>query len=421
MEASHPNICGCEENLMSGQLAAQPPAGSHLAPARLHYLDWLRVIAILGVFLFHASNVFNDFDFHIKNAERSTAISIVQGFLFPWGMPLFFLIAGTGSWFALRRRSAGQYARERFDRLLIPFLVGSLLLTPVQLYFEWRHKVETSVVQGSFAEFLGTLPWEANPRIFGVVGYHLWFLGFLFCFALLTLPLFRWLQGRTGCRLVASLGKLCERRGAILLFILPLAAVRLGLHAFFPEEHNWSDFFFLLAFFTLGYVLIADERLAEAVGRDWWISLTVGIAAVVGAMALAVTSGAFDIEAAPRAPGDFAFWFLITVCAWCWTIFILAVAMRYLNFSHSFVQYGQEAIVPFFVLHQPAIIVIAYFAVQWDANIWLKAAVVITGSFAVSIALYELLIKRVQPLRAAFGMKGSRSPQPQARTHWAAR
>lgn len=394
---------------MLSQLTAQPAAGCRPAPTRVYYLDWLRVIAILGVFLFHASNVFNEFDFHIKNAERSAAISIFQGFLFPWGMPLFFLIAGTGSWFALRRRTGSQYLRERVARLLIPFLVGSLLLTPVQLYFEWRHKVETGVAQGSLADFLGTLPWGPNPRIFGVVGYHLWFLGFLFCFALLTLPLFQWLASPRGRSYVARLGKLCERRGAILLFILPLAAVRLSLHAFFPEEHNWSDFFFLLTFFALGYLLCADERLAGAVARNWTFSLGVGVAAMAAAIALAVTSDSFELEAAPRTPGDFTLWFLITVCAWCWTILVLAAAMRHLNFDHPAVRYGQDAIVPFFVLHQPAIIVIAYFVVQWDAGLWPKAAAVIAGSFAVSIGLYELVIKRVPPLRAAFGMKASRA------------
>ena len=45
------------------------PAASRAV--RLHYLDWLRVIATLGVFLFHASNVFNTAKFEIKNAEVS--------------------------------------------------------------------------------------------------------------------------------------------------------------------------------------------------------------------------------------------------------------------------------------------------------------------------------------------------------------
>ena len=56
---------------------------------RRHYLDWLRVLAILGVFLFHASNVFNDQDFVVKNAEQSEVITGIQAFFFPWGMPMF--------------------------------------------------------------------------------------------------------------------------------------------------------------------------------------------------------------------------------------------------------------------------------------------------------------------------------------------
>ena len=395
---------------MKRQLVALPgldtaPWSVAPVPVRLYYLDWLRVLAILGVFLFHASNVFNDADFHIKNAERSTAITVFQGFLFPWGMPLFFLIAGMGSWFALRRRTESQYMRERCYRLLIPFVAGCLLLTPLQLYFEWTHKVQTGVVQGTFGEFVATLPWGPTPRIFGAAGYHLWFLAFLFCFSLLSLPLFHWLQGPRGRTLVADAAGLCERRGAILLFVLPLACVRLSLHPFFPQEHNWSDFFFLLAFFILGYLLFADQRLAHAIRRDWPISLAVGVAALLGAMIMALSAESFDIEAPPRAPADFAFWALVTVNSWCWTIFVLAMGMRYLDFPHRWLQYGQDAIVPFFVVHQPVIIVVAFFVVQWYAALPIKVAVVVLASCAVSLGLYELIIKRVAPLRIMFGMK----------------
>jgi glucans biosynthesis protein C len=405
---------------MQNQLVTQPAFAGVQTPVRLHYLDWLRVIAILGVFLFHASNVFNDADFHIKNAERSTAITIFQGFLFPWGMPLFFLIAGTGSWFALRRRSSSQYTRERFRRLLIPFLFGCVLLTPIQLYFEWTHKLQTGVVQGSFQEFLGTLPWGLSPRLFGAAGYHLWFLAFLFCFSLITLPLFRWFEGDVGKGLVAAAARLCEHRGAILLFIVPLALLRLSLHPFFPEEHNWSDFFFLMVLFILGYLLFADDRLTRVVRRDWPISLAVGVAALLGALALALSAESFDIEAAPRTAQDFAFWGLVTVNSWCSTIFVLALGMYFLDFSHKWLRYGQEAILPFFVVHQPVIIVIAFFVVQWNAALPIKVAAVLLGSFVVSIGLYELIIKRIGPLRVVFGMKSGQRETTQAGTTLAA-
>jgi glucan biosynthesis protein C len=179
---------------MQGQGLSQQTNGIAREPLRLHYLDWLRVIATLGVFLFHAL-VFSWAEFVISNAGRSMAVTVLIAFFFPWGMPFFILIAGASSWFALRRRTPGQYARERFSRLLVPFIFGSILFTPIQLYLEWSHKIQTGVVQGSFLEFLKALPWGPNPRVFGVVGYHLWFVGFLFCFSLLSLPVFRWLMG----------------------------------------------------------------------------------------------------------------------------------------------------------------------------------------------------------------------------------
>jgi len=67
--------------------------------------------------------------------------------------------------------------------------------------------------------------------------------------------------------------------------------------------------------------------------------------------------------------------------------------------------YGQEAIVPFFVVHQPVIIVIAYCVVQLNASLVPKLLIVVIGSFMGSLALYQFVIRRVGVLRVAFGMK----------------
>ncbi len=390
---------------MEAQDAPQQTQGLADKAPRLYYLDWLRVLAILGVFLFHASNVFNDQDFVIKNAEQSAIVTGIQAFFFPWGMPLFYMIAGAGTWFALRRRTSGQYVKERANRLLIPFVVGCLLLSPVQLYLEWRYQVNAGVFAGSFTQFIGSLPWGPNPRIFGVVGYHLWFLGFLFSFSLVALPLFRWVRGGSGQRFVSWLARVCRYRGGILIFILPPLIVRLSLQPFFPYEHDWADFFFLLSFFVMGYLVISDERLRQAVRRDWPVTLAIGALAFVGGAAISLSSGELDIEAAPHTLLDFVWWSLVATCGWCWTAFVLSIGMRFLNFSNSLLQYSQTAIVPFFVVHQPVIVVISYFVVQWNLGLPPKMLVVVAGSFAVSVGLYQLLIRRVGLLRAAFGMK----------------
>ena len=342
---------------------------------------------------------------HIKNAGQSVVITTIQAFFFPWGMALFFMIAGAGTWFALKRRTSSQYIKERSRRLLIPFVVGSILLSPVQLYFEWSHKVQTGIFAGSFRQFLGSLPWGPNPRIFGVVGYHLWFLGFLFMFSLLALPFFQWVRRGAGQRLISWLAQVCRHRGGILIFALAPLIIRLGLQPFFPYEHDWADFFFLFSFFVIGYLVIGDERLRQAIRRDWPITLTVGTLAFLGAAVMAFSTGELDIEAAPHSLLDFAWWGLFAVCGWCWTAFTLFIGMRFLNFSNRLLRYGQEAIVPFFVVHQPVIIVVAYFVVQLNAALIPKLLIVVIGSFLVSLALYRFVIRRVGVLRVAFGMK----------------
>jgi len=84
------------------------------------------------------------------------------------------------------------------------------------------------------------------------------------------------------------------------------------------------------------------------------------------------------------------------------------VGMRFLDFTNLWLRYGQEAALPFFVLHQPVIIVIAFFVVQWNAGIWVKLPVVVLSSFVVTLALYEFIVRRSRLLRLFFGIKAKR-------------
>jgi glucans biosynthesis protein C len=381
-------------------------------PARLYFLDWLRVIAILGVFLFHAVHPFDLTPWHIKNGEQSAVVTFFIAFLFPWGMPFFFLLAGASSWFALRRRTAGQFARERFHRLLLPFIGGSIFLMPVMLYFEWRHKLQTGVLTHPFVAFLLDRNQGFTPIWFGALGYHLWFLGFLFSFSLVCLPLFLWLKGDAGGLLMSHLAKMCEHRGALLLVFIPLAIIRLALQPFFPQEHNWADFFVQMAFFLFGYMLFSQQGFLHAIRRDWRINLGVGIGAAASALAIAASTGTLDVQAPPRTPLDILFWILISIDSWCWTLFFLFIGMRYLDYTNKYLEYGQDAILPFFVFHQPVIIILAYYAVQWQASLVMKLLVVVIGSFCVTLGIYEFLIHRITLLSQLFGMKMSPSAKP---------
>jgi glucan biosynthesis protein C len=376
---------------------------------RLYYLDWLRVLLTAGVFLAHVSDVFNDVNFEIKNAEQSSALTFFQGFVFPWGMPLFFLLAGAGSYYALRKRTPGEFTRERTLRILIPFLTGTLLLGPLQIYLSWRHRVETGVIEWTLGQFVAERFARIGPKWFGAIGYHMWFLGYLFAFALLALPLFTWFKGPNGQRWVTRLAEFCHHRGGILLFILPLVVVRLLLQPFFPVQHDWADFCSYGAFYILGYLIFLDERFFKAIRRDWWILLIVCLVATLWFGILVVSIPGLDLERAPGGFPEFLLWALVSAAGWCGTAFMMFIGMRWLDRTGRVQRYCLEIMLPFFVIHQPIILAIAYFVVQWNMGLLPKTLVVLVSSFGLSLGACELLIKRVGVLRRLFGIKPARA------------
>jgi hypothetical protein len=395
---------------MQGQVALGRADSSSRHSGRLHYLDWLRVLATLIVFLFHAVRPFSIGDWIIVDSDSSLVATVFQALFLPWGMPFFFFLAGVGSWLSLRRRTAGQYAGERVKRLLVPFVIGSLIFTPIQNYFDWRfwtHKlnVQATYWQNQLHRWTG-----ADPSVFSWFGYHLWFLGFLFSFSLVALPLFVWLKGESGRGLISRLARLCERRAGILLFIVPLLAIQLALRPFAPQEHGWAGFVFYLAFFVLGYIIYADERFLRAIRRDRWPLLAAAVVTMACVLAGLALGDVTTWSENPAVPGFYLFWTLLTVAAWPWTIFMLFVGMRFLDFRNKWLEYGQEAVVPFFVLHQPAIVAVAFYVVQWQAGVTVKLLTVVLGSLAISIGLYELVVRRTAPLRTLFGMKAAPKP-----------
>ena len=383
---------------------------------RLHYLDWLRVLAILGVFFFHTMRAFDAFPWEINNAEESLLATMFMVFFFPWGMPLFFFLSGAGTWFALRRRTGSQFAVERVQRLLIPFIVGCLLLSPLQLYFQWQHQIQTGEFVGSLWEFFQWRHVVLGPRFFGWAGYHLWFLGFLFAYSLIALPLFLWFKRDAGQRIIDWLARLSARRGGLLLFVIPLVVIKLVLHPYFPDYQDWADFLYMLTFFVYGYILYADERFAPAVRRDWPLMLVAGVLSSLFILVGGAAEVIFDWMESPSTPGFYLFWSVWGINGWCWTLFVLYVGMRYLDFTNKWLVYGLETIVPFYLLHQPVIIVIAFFVVQWDTGTMLKLLVVVLGSLPVTLGLVEFVIKRIGVLRGLFGMKTRRREMPSTET-----
>lgn len=378
----------------------------------MHYLDWLRVILIFGVFVYHAVCPFRDgYDWHITNPERSVTVTSILIFIWPWALPLFFLVSGAGSRFALRRRSNRQYIRERVARLLIPFIVGSILLSPLQAYLE---AVSRESYQGSFVGYMPEMLAKLTsgnlltPLTFARWGFHLWFLAFLFAYSLLALPIFNWFKGGAGRSFISWLAGLVEKRGGLFWFLIPLALSRVLVQPFAPGEHGWLDFVYSFLFFIFGFIFYSDDRFLSAVRRDRWLLVAGGVLNLVafGALFGILGDPALDwfLVETFVVPGSVIGIFLFALSSWCWALCVLYLAMTHLDFSNNWLVYGNETIMPFYLFHQPVIVVIAFFVVQWAAGIPVKLLVIVLGSLLVTLGLVEV-IKRIGVFHGLFGIK----------------
>lgn len=374
---------------------------------RLYFLDWLRVFAVAGVFLVHCTVIFSFFPWQIKNAETSLLPTVVVAFLILWGMPLFFLLAGASAFFALGSRTPRQFLLERLARLVLPFLIGFLLLSPLIAYFEGRnHLAYQGTLLQVYPFFFAHLPFPMSSQWLGRYGYHLWFLAFLFLYCLLALPLLVVLRQDVAQRILTVLASLCAKPGGSLLFALPLFLLQLLLHVHFPGYQDWSDFATWFAFFVFGFLLVAHSDFQHLLAQQWKVLLGSAIACSL-AIAAGYTVGWVVIwETKPSYSTLYICYLLIrSIAAWSWVAVLVVWGRRYFSHSSRFLHAANEAVLPFYLVHFPMIVIIAFAVVQWHALSLIKFLVITICSLLMTLAIYEVLIRQVPILRRAFGMK----------------
>ena len=202
---------------------------------RRREIDFMRALLVLGLIFFHTARIFDTGNFYVKNDPTSVLVTLLVFFASLWGMPLLFLISGIGIWYSLRRRTPGIFIRERFLRLFIPLVFGTLVVVPPQQYCSVLFFKPTSHLTDTYLTFLSGFfdvrcTFDFPNFITGVLPFklfqtaHLWFLNYLFFFSLLLLPLIIFLRRPAGQRLVERLAAFCMHPGAIFLPTIPPGA-----------------------------------------------------------------------------------------------------------------------------------------------------------------------------------------------------
>jgi glucan biosynthesis protein C len=361
--------------------------------SRRYDLDWLRVFAILCVFLFHSMRAFNLDPWSVKNPITYPGPQVFTNILDIWMMPLIFVISGASIYFALGKGRlavvVGKFLKDKVLRLLVPLVVGVFTYT---VYIVYLDRLTNGKFSGSFLAFLphyfdGLYLGSTGDGNFAFHGLHLWYLEVLFVFCVIFLPLFLFLKSRIGARLLSGLTKIMAVPGVF--YVLLVLPVTLCENLLPPDSLLRIRFFSwglapYMCFFLSGFVIISSEPLQRSIMRLRWLSLAIGIAST-------------------------ALWFVTDahsdLMVWGWILTILGFGMKHLNVNSPALQYASEAVLPFYIEHQTVIIIIGFSVVTWAIPDPLKWAIITISSFAIIMGLYEGLIRRINVLRVLFGMK----------------
>ena len=378
-------------------------------PTRRYELDWLRVIAILVVFLYHSTRFFNLEDWHVKNIHTYVWVEVWNIFATRWLMPLFFIISGASLFYAIGK--SGGFRRfyvDKFLRLMIPVLVASVTHSALQVYLE---RLTHGQFSGSFFSFLpeyfdGVYLGTGMPGNFAYHGMHLWYLFFLFLYSLICYHLFVWLTAG-GQRVLNRITSLFAAPGLNYIgFVLPLVFIE----ALVPREvlvagaGGWG-FLYYIWFLIAGFLIFSSDRLQRNIEKQRWVSLLLGVV-LMSAYLFQLFSPSRVVFQSAIADGmnTLASFF----STWCLLFAILGFGMRHLAFDRPVLRYTNEGVLPFFILHQTVLLGVGYFIMTWEIHDTLKWALVFIASFTVITALYIFFIRKYELLRFLFGMKTTR-------------
>ncbi len=384
--------------------ASGGPMSAERAPGRYADIDFVRVMAILLLHLFHTGMMFNPWPWHMKNGELLSSLVIPWEVLHAFRMPLLMVVAGAGTAWALGRRSLGSFARERSLRLLLPLFVGIFVLVPPQIYIErslqgvchptYLDSLPDAAFQGSF--------WEFYPSVFRMVSYpagntswhHLWFVAYLFTYCILALPLFAWLRRPSGLRALALAEAWLAKGVRLYLLFIPLFLAQVLLRRF-PQTgdllHDARILTYFGLLFLLGHLLARCPALMDRAVSLRGTSLGLGLLLLAGLLPT----------------GDFPFPFehlAVYGCVWLMILAILGYARKHITQRRPWLAYAQELAYPFYILHQTVIVLVGYRLLNLPVGPWTKFGLVLGLSFGLTLGLCEV-VRRIPFLRPLLGLK----------------
>jgi len=365
---------------------------------RQYFIDWLRIGLIISVFFFHVGMIFRAEQWHVNSKESFEFLEPVMWWLHLWRMPLLFLVSGVGTFYAIGKRNSIQYLKERFTRLLIPFAFGFFTLVPLMVYVERISKYD------SFLEFLSHIFDGGLYPVGNISWHHLWFILYLFIISLLITPCLNYTRSGHYNMVRGKLIKALSKRMSLNWLLSVIILSQLILRQYFPKSthalyNDWAYFVYYLIFFISGFVLFTNPKVIKALSRDRRLYLYQTIIFTVLLFALP------SIFGQPSIVQDYSRGITEIIISLSCGITAIGYFKKYFNKDHAYRKIMNEAIYPFYLLHQPALIFVGYFVLQWNISYAMQAFLITVLSLFSILITYWFIIRKFNVLRVCFGLK----------------
>jgi hypothetical protein len=186
--------------------------------------------------------------------------------------------------------------------------------------------------------------------------------------------------------------------------IIPLYVWESLLEPFFPSTQalvgDWFNIVNFLTLFFYGFLLISVKDIFWKTVLDnrriYLYCGLIGFSMMVGLRMLLEDSVAVHFTEA-----------LFKVFnLWAWILTLFGYAAAYLNRQSAALSYANEAVYPFYILHQTITITLGFYLMHLDWGFWPKFILMTVGTFGVAWLIYELFIRRWRWIRPLFGLKG---------------
>lgn len=374
-------------------------------PLRRHDLDWLRVIAFALLILFHCGMFYvQNWGWHVKSQYSSTFLENIMLIIEPWRMALLWLISGIAIRFIMAKVSIWRFISMRSLRILLPLLFGILVIVPPQLYIEMTANGDLNMSYWQFLEVFFSNENEVfNKYQSGIWPHidvnHLWFLRSLWQYSLALLLLLPLLNNAT---IEVAINWIFRQKAplAILLATLPIFIIQINWPM--NEVRYPLGFTFMIYGYLIGWQ------------ATFWQRLTSNLYRLVSAYILAYIcflyfyNQVWLIELVH--PDSHEPWqlilgmFIYSLLRILGVLVLFSIAYKALNRSSKQLRYLNDAVYPFYILHQTFIVVFGYQLSTLNLGVIVESSLLILTTVTACLICYEA-IKRINILRPCFGLK----------------